>query len=416
MNSVSLVGSVSRRAGGLFESVRRLHQELVKQPTTLSNGTPETNRQPADLIKVSVFGMRDEFTELDLGAWHPVPVYPVSVRGPRSFGYAPGLSSRLTAMHPDLVHVHGLWQCNSVATLSWHRKSRRPFIVSPHGMLDPWAFRHSRLRKCLGWLAYERSHLGAATCIRALCQSEANSIRALGLTNPLCVIPNGVDLPSGGEDPVVTSGAELACLHNRKVLLYLGRIHPKKGLANLLKAWATVAHAGDWVLVILGWDQSGHLAELKRLAGELMISYADAPVEPVPQASVMFLGPQFGAAKRAWLRRCDAFILPSFSEGVPMSVLEAWAHAKPVLITPQCNLPQGFTAGAAVAIDPEPEAIASGLREVFRTKRLILENIGLRGRELVLRDFAWPRIVAELRAVYLWVAGGGPKPECVLSR
>jgi hypothetical protein len=95
-----------------------LHQELVKQPETLSNGNPETNRKPADLINVSVFGMRDEFTELDLRAWHPVPVYPFSVRGPRSFGYAPGLSSRLMALHPDLVHVHGLWQYNSVATLA----------------------------------------------------------------------------------------------------------------------------------------------------------------------------------------------------------------------------------------------------------------------------------------------------------
>jgi poly(glycerol-phosphate) alpha-glucosyltransferase len=393
-----------------------LHQELVKQPETLSNGNPETNRKPADLINVSVFGMRDEFTELDLRAWHPVPVYPFSVRGPRSFGYAPGLSSRLMALHPDLVHVHGLWQYNSVATLAWHRKSRRPFIVSPHGMLDPWAFHHSRWKKCLGWLAYERSHLGAATCIRALCQSEANSIRALGVSNPICVIPNGVDLPPAGGDPVVTPRAELALLRNRKVLLYLGRIHPKKGLANLLKAWATVENAGDWVLVILGWDQSGHLAELKQLAGELKIPYADAPGKLVPGASVMFLGPQFGPAKREWLRRCDAFILPSFSEGVPMAVLEAWAHANPVLITAQCNLPQGFTTGAAIAIEPEPEAIASGLREVFRTKGLVLESIGLRGRELVLRDFAWPRIVAELRAVYLWVAGGGQKPECVLSR
>ena len=438
MNTVSIVGSLSRRAGGLFESVRRLHQELLRQSardenfrharfSTMRRERTETKQKAP--ISIRVLGLQDPFTEQDLHAWEPVPVHAFKTHGPAAFGYSPALCRELFAVEPELVHLHGLWQFNSVAALLWRRQTGRPLIVSPHGMLDRWALKNSSFRKLLTWIAYERGHLRSATCIRALCQAEATSIRALGLRNPVCIIPNGVDLPTETlrerTDDIqeidkhrglrrANSSVPDLLLQKRKALLYLGRIHPKKGLVNLLRAWGKMPQLHEWVLVIAGWDQGGHEVQLKQLASELGIRWTESDGLFDPAISLLFAGPQFGADKHRWFQRCDAVILPSFSEGLPMVVLEAWAHRKLVLMTPQCNLPEGYAAGAAFSISPETEAISIGLERLFQSNRETVERMGLRGYGLVSARFAWPQIAAELKSVYCWMSGAGPKPECVL--
>lgn len=418
MKTASVIGSLSRKAGGLFEGVRRLHQCLADIPG----------------MAVSVLGTQDEFTSVDLAAWSPVTVYHFGVLGPIDFAYAPALGRKLLELGSDIIHTHGIWQYPSVATLAWHKKCGGPYLVSPHGMLDPWALQNSPSKKRAARMLYEGSHLRRAACLRALCESEARSMRAYGLRNPICVIPNGIDLPSMVESPGLrVEGSTLQRFAaGRKILLYLGRIHPKKGLANLLKAWKQVSgqwsvvagQRSEWVLAIAGWDEGRHEAELKRLASELGLAFADVredkaesrkpASDPCPPPSVLFLGPQFGEEKAACYRDCEAFILPSFSEGLPMVVLEAWAYGRPVLMTPECNLPEGFTAGAALRIEPSAESIAQALEDVFRAPPAALRTMGEKGRELARDRFAWPKVAAEMKAVYDWVLGSGSKPSCVI--
>ena len=417
MKAVSLVGSVSRLAGGLFESVRRLHQELLRQNVktlkgeSLKEGTVRGDgvgtRGRSEKMTIEVLGLQDEFTETDLPAWRGVPVSTFKSYGLRSFGFAPGLARELILLKPELVHVHGLWQFSSLVVAGWQRFTRRPCLVSPHGMLDGWAVRHSRWKKRLAWSVYERQHLRAAACIRALCEAEARSIRRLGLTNPICIIPNGVDLPA--EPSALPAEPALPV----KVLLYLGRLHPKKGLSELLKGWAQLGSGHEWVLVIAGWDQDGHGRELQELANCLKLSWTDELRRVRAETSLVFAGPQYGEAKRAWLAKCDAFVIPSRSEGLPMAVLEAWAHAKPVLMTPQCNLPEGFATGSALAIDSSPDAIAAGLKLLLGMNDEARDRIGKRGRELVSQRFAWPQVATDLRAVYDWITKTGAQPGCV---
>jgi poly(glycerol-phosphate) alpha-glucosyltransferase len=198
------------------------------------------------------------------------------------------------------------------------------------------------------------------------------------------------------------------------VLLYLGRLHPKKGLASLLTAWSRARASGkDWVLAIAGWNQNGHEAELKERATSLGLVWMDHTGGNAEEASVRFLGPQFGGDKEACYRSCDAFILPSFSEGLPMAVLEAWIYAKPVLMTSECNLPEGFAAGAALRMEPEAGSIAEGLRGLFALSREGLEEMGRRGRALAGSRFAWRKLAIEMASVYEWMLGGGSRPSCV---
>ena len=294
----------------------------------------------------------------------------------------------------------------SIATWRWARRTLKPYLVTPHGMLDPWAVRNARWKKWIAGWFYENTHLHGAACLHALCKSEAEAIRAYGLHNPICIIPNGIDPPT----PELTGPPpwQPALSNDVKVLFYIGRLHPKKGLPHLLRAWSLIRSSGspanDWHLVIAGWDQNGHENELKALAQQQGI-----------QRYVHFIGPQFGDAKHASYRHADAFILPSFSEGLPMTVLEAWSYGLPVLMTPQCNLLEGFQSQAALRIDPIPERIAQGLATLFAMTDDERTAMGRRGQVLVAQRFNWLGIAEQMLSVYRWVLGQDDRPDCVLT-
>ncbi len=218
-----------------------------------------------------------------------------------------------------------------------------------------------------------------------------------------------IDLPNVNRYQLSELGGPLKTVKasGRKILLYLGRFHPKKGLVNLLKAWKRALNSqpstlNPWTLAIAGWDEGGHESDLKKLVSDLGIL-----------TSVTFLGPQFGNAKMSCYDQCDAFVLPSFSEGFPMVVLEAWAYGKPVLMTPECNLPEGFESNAAIRIATDVENIEHGLRQLFEMSAADCQTMGERGKKLVMEKYSWPRISAQMKGVYDWVVGGGARPECV---
>ncbi len=382
-----LVGSVSREAGGLFQSVRGLAKAMMSRDAT-----------------VTVFGISDAWSTIDLPEWQPLSVqaFPPQFR---AWGYSNQLLPALLAADLDILSVHGLWKYCSVASSRWHQRTGRPYVVHPEGMLESWALRNERWKKRIASRLYENDHLRRASCLRALSEAEATSIRAYGVRNPVCVIPNGIDLPEqtnpeGDSHPY----GELA--KDRKILLYLGRLHPKKNLANLICAWKKLVSSRtsireEWLLAIVGWGEDGYASELTDIAAS----------EPV-----VFLGPKFGEEKSECFRACDAFILPSLSEGLPMTALEAWAYAKPVAMTPECNLSEGFSAGAAVRIGSTPEQIVSGLNQLTEMSDADRKAMGTHGRNLVANEFAWPRIGEQMRAVCDWMVGGGAVPANVRLR
>ena len=352
-------------------------------------------------IAITTFSLMDDFSAQDAGAWSPIVPECFPPNWPEALGRSPQLRTRLLAEPADLLYRAGLWKWTSHNSREWCRQHKKAEIIAPHGMLDPWAVKNSGLKKRLALMLYERQHLKNATCIRALCESEADSIRAFGLKNPICIIPNGIDVPEIRKPEIDIRNQK----SRKRTLLYLGRIHPKKGLVNLLRAWKQSLDSqpaiSDWLLAIAGWDQGGHEAELKTLCSELKV-----------ESSVQFLGPNFGEDKASLYRNCDAFILPSVSEGLPMVILEAWAYGKPVLMTPECNLPEGFVANAAIRIETNIESIARGLDDLFRSPASVLRTLGDNGR-LVAARFIWSKIADDMKQVYDWVLGGGMRPNCV---
>ncbi len=380
---------VSRRGGGLFDCMRRLGQELIRR----------------EKIAVEALGIEDSDFGNDTAAWPPVQAHVFPSRNFAGFRFAPGMRRGLQA---DVVHTHGLWSFASVTANMWRKRTGGPTVISSHGMLDPWALRQSAWKKWLVGTLFERQHLRSAACLHALCATEAEAFRTFGLRNPVCIIPNGVDLPPAPGDTAPDAPWRVPVAPDQRVLLYLGRLHPKKGLLSLLRAWAALwrqdAAAGEWTLVIAGWDQGGHAAKLAALVAELGIGGA-----------VHFAGPLFGADKAAAYRHADAFVLPSLSEGLPLVVLEAWSHRLPVVMTAACNLPEGFAAGAALESGPSPEELTQTLARLVGIPEWERRQMGERGRALVENQFTWNSAAARMAQVYRWVAGQGNRPEFVFD-
>lgn len=382
-----LTASASNKAGGIFGA-------MVGQNKALHRFSD---------VRVEVFGLQDELTQQDLTSWDPLRVTACAVQGPNSFGYSPRLVAALQDAKLDLVHAHGLWMYPSIACSTWARLERKPYLVTTHGMLDPWALRNSAWKKWVARILYEGAHLRGAACIHAVSQSEAQSIRAFGITNPICIIPNGIDLA-----PQIISTLAVG-KDERKKLLYLGRLHPKKNLLNLLRAWHQLKNRGElrikeWSLTIAGWSQGSYQEELQQFCAKSGID-----------ESVHFVGPLFGLDKESVYRNADAFILPSLSEGLPVAVLEAWSYELPVLITSECNIPEGFEAEAANRIGTDVDSIAAGINQLVCMHHNERQSMGLRGRELVEKLFSWSRIAGQMHSVYRWILRIGSKPSCVIE-
>jgi glycosyltransferase involved in cell wall biosynthesis len=396
MKILCIMDSVSRANGGIFEAERKLQQNLAARGA-----------------EVQVIGLQDAHTESDRAAWRLLEPRAYPVTGPAAFGFAPELTRALMKSEADLGYLVGLWKYPSVAAQHWARRTGRPLVIAPHGMLDAWALKNSGFKKRIAGLLFQHEQLRRASCVRALCPAEVNSIRAYGITAPVCIVPNGIDLPELEKDaaprhPLLPRG--------KKILFYLGQLHPKKGLVPLIAAWSKARASGeDWILAIAGWGQGGHEAELKRLATESGLAWADGSTPTDGNTSLYFLGPQFGDDKDACYRSCDAFILPSLSEGLPMAVLEAWAYAKPVLMTDACNLPEGFATRSALRIEPNEKSIGRGLGELFEMSEADRQKMGLRGRGLAETRFAWPKLAGEMSAVFRWLVGADSKPDCVVN-
>ena len=308
------------------------------------------------------------------------------------------------AVTPSLAHIHGLWRSPTRITTSLVRGCRGsrglPVVIAPHGMLDPGALRYSRWKKRLVWRLWEHQALVVASCLQALGQAELEAIRSLGLTGPVALMSNGVGLPDL-ERPQLPAPWVQMVPEGERVLMFLGRFHAKKGLVPLLEAWhslAAEARRQGWWLVVVGFGDQGQLAA--RLAHE--------PIE-----RCLVLGPCFGAEKEACLASASVFVLPSFSEGLPMAALEAMSWGLPCLLSPACNLPEAFAAGAAWSVQPQPADLAARIRDLMALPDTEAAAMGRRGRALVAEKFSWSTIAHQCAELYGWILGGGTPPAFV---
>jgi glycosyltransferase involved in cell wall biosynthesis len=301
-------------------------------------------------------------------------------------GMSVGLRRALCATRPGIVHTHGLWMLPNV-----YRTAEAAFVISPHGMLAPVALAFSPRKKRLFRMVFQDQTLAAAALFHATAESEYDDIRLFGLRQPVAIIPNGIDLPV----PAVAQ-------RSSKTVLSLGRIHPKKALDLLIRAWAGIEPTfPDWRLRIVGPDEGRHAGELAGLVRTLGLT--SVSIEP----------PVFGADKTELMAGADVFVLPSHSENFGMTVAESLAVGVPVISSKGAPWAGLETHGCGWWIDHGPEAMTAMLQTALSLPDAERRVMGARGRRWMARDFSWDRMAELSLQAYAWILGLGDRPDCV---
>ncbi|GAA0661723.1 glycosyltransferase [Sphingomonas insulae] len=323
-----------------------------------------------------IFALEDLHSADDRSRFDGIPVQLGRTLGPSQIGYSPDLGRKLAAADIDLLHLHGIWMATSHLAERWAAVTRRPYVISPHGMLDPWITQRGQAKKAIARLGYEHRSWRRANLFHALTRAEAADIQRETGNDAIAVIPNAVDAhlyDNEGRDSATAR------------IVYLGRIHPKKNIDGLIDAWQIlVKQRGPAApqLTIAGWGDPIHVAALQ------------ARIDLVLDSRLSFTGPVYGDAKRALIGSATALALPSHSEGLPMVILESWASGIPVAMSQHCNLPVGFTSGAAIDSGVDAHSIAAALAVLLDESGAARQRRRAAARDLATQCFS-PQIVSE---------------------
>ena len=380
--SVHVIAGLDPAHGGPSYTVPRLCQALAESGAE------------AGLLSVGIRGRntaRGEVCGRSFAPdWAGIPLL-------RKLRCSSGLTRALREVAPkvDVIHNHGLWLMPNVEAGRVALLAGKPFIVAPRGMLSSAALAFSPFKKRVVWALLQGDVVRRASCIHATSEQEYNEIRDFGLKNPIAILPNGIDIPE-------LNRHSLAVTEVGRTILSLGRIHPKKGLDRLVRAWAKVEPAHpEWRLRIVGHDELGHARELAALAAELKTQ------------RVSIEGPVAGDAKTAAYREADLFVLPTLNENFAITVAEALSVGTPVIATKGAPWRGLAREGCGWWIDHGVEPLAAALAETLVMKREALQAMGAKGRAWMARDFSWDRVARDMLDVYRWLALRGQPPGTV---
>lgn len=303
---------------------------------------------------------------------------------------------RLRAPFLDIIHAHGLWLMPNVYPMWAAAGTNAAVVISPRGMLGGAALKFSASRKALFWQLLQRRAVTRAACLHATGEAEYEEIRAFGIDRPVAVIPNGVDLPEPA--PATPAGAP----STSRTVLTLGRIHPKKGLIHLVRAWGAIAadHPA-WKLRIVGPSELGHADELRGLALSLGLN------------SVSIEDALHGADKTAAYRAADLFVLPTLNDNFALTVAEALAAGTPVIATKGAPWSGLTEQRCGWWVDVGAEPLAEALRTAMCLPRPALAEMGQRGRAWMAQAFSWDRVARDMVRVYGWLKGEIEPPAFV---
>lgn len=380
--------SVSRYAGGLLGAVSELF----------------TNKGFSS-EDISILSFRDDMTEADRDLWGNLPM---QLFEPNRLLYSSEALNTLLQGNADILHMEGLWRWPQRWMMSWKTKKGRPVVCSPHGMLDPWIIKEQgKVKRYIAKLFFDKA-FDSVDCFHALCEQEYNDIRRYGINKPVAIIPNGINLPDAKLKKRLGT-VRHSEWSNKKHLLYLGRLHPKKGVDNLLNAIIRLKYSKNnqlslWHVDIVGWGDDGYIRLLNKLCREKGI-----------EELVTFHGEKYGDDKMRMYSDCDAYILPSHGEGLPLTILEAWSWNLPVVMTSQCNIPEGFDKEAAIKIEDSIEGCCNGLIKLFSMNDEELKVMGAYGYDLVKEKFTWDAVSGMMIRLYAWLLGQSAKPEFVIT-
>ncbi|HBL10858.1 MAG TPA: glycosyltransferase [Cyanobacteria bacterium UBA11162] len=300
----------------------------------------------------------------------------------------------------DIVHTNTIF-APLISLTHWVCQLHKiPYIVTPHGMLDPWALSYKAWKKQIYYTLFEKPALQQASAIQVLTNSEANHINSLGFQHTI-VVPNGIryqdfeNLPA----PEIFYQA-FPATRNKTIILFLGRIDPKKGLDLLAPAFAKVHNQfPETHLVVAGLDSIGFLPTARNYF--IQVGCLDA---------VTFTGMLTGSLKQAAFVAANLYVAPSYSEGFSMSVLEGMASGLPCIITTGCNFPEAAIANVTHVVEINSNALADALLECLNNPQQA-QAMGDRAHKFILQNYTWERTAQQLIKLYKAIINGQSLPK-----
>jgi glycosyltransferase involved in cell wall biosynthesis len=384
MRILHVISSLAPRYGGPSKAVIEMCGELVRRGERAAIYTTDADidgRLDVPLKRpVEVDGIPITYFPVDM-----LRLYKIS----RSLAGA--LRSSLADF--DVVHIHSLYQFPATAAAVYCRRYGIPYIVRPHGTLDPFLYRRHRIRKRIYETIWERRNLSAAAAVHFTTEEEMTLASSLGLHFRGVVIPLGTSFESRQ-----TSSGKLAELWpetaKKKVVLFMGRINFKKGLDILIRAFGEVARdRSDVHLLIAGPDNEGYGSRVRRWVKEHHVG-----------GKTTFTGMLLGTAKAAALTDSSMFILPSYTENFGIAVVEAMAAGLPVIISDRVNIwREILRAGAGLVVAADARATAEAIKQLLNSP-LTAIKMGERAATFAHNNFSWPAAGAKLVELYQEVA------------
>lgn len=336
-------------------------------------------------------------TPLDPSAGFHHQIY--AERGwPRGLHPSPDMARALmtAAETADLLHNHSIWLWPNVYPGRAARATGTPLVSAPRGAMAPANLAHGWLKKRIFWHLAQRITYDQAVLLHATGEAENAHLRQFGFRQPVAMVPNGIDVPA--RLPEAPRG-------EARVLLYLARVHPLKGLALLLEVWRDLPAElkAGWEFHIAGPSADGHGAEL------------EAFCQTHDLADVRFLGPLYGDDKWRAFAGADLHIHPSMHENFGVVIAEAMAAGTPVITTRETPWQGLHDHDCGWWVNRTHEGLTAALTDALPRPREVLDAMGARGRAWMARDYDWDRLAARMIEAYEWVRRGkpAPAPDCV---
>jgi len=315
------------------------------------------------------------------------------VSGVTSFFNGIGIEQVISTKRPDIVHLHGIWDLRLHSCAVACRKNNIPYVIAPRGMLEPWSLKQKWLKKRIARFLYQDFDLKCAAALHATAESEAAHFKDLGFINRCVVSANAVNVPNRKLIHVNKKRSEY-----RRVLL-VSRMHPKKGVMELVECWNVLRPAG-WVCELV-YTRNGHFEreyemQVKKRVGQLGLS-----------KSFIFTGPLDDEEKWKAYERGDIFVLPSYSENFGIVVAEALYAGLPVLTTK--GTPWGNLESECCGrwVDVGGNQLLNALREMLILSEQQRSEMGMRGRMLVERKYTWRAVARTMMEGYQSIMKSG---------
>ena len=371
MNVLHVVNNIAVKSGGQSSAAFNIAKHLANSSNNIGLWSIEVPgpiflKEPASNLRLFTFKINNLFSYLKMKS---------------------SIISAIDAINADIIHLHGMWlPVYGVAFLAAKERSIK-IVISPHGTLSPWDLNKKKWKKLFALYLYQKTILKRAHLFLATSLSEASWIRSLGLAQPIEIIPIGVDIHGPNLSTVSNSKSE------HKIAMFLGRIHPGKGLLDLIDAWYLVSEGHHWKLKIGGIPSTPEEFEYKQELDRKINEYN-------LRDEIEFIGFVSGVSKHMLFKNANLFILPTYSENFGIVVAEALSYGVPVITTTGAPWEDLIKNKCGWWIIPGSTSLALALQEAMSINALELEQMGTRGEKMVREKYTWHHVVIKTLHAY----------------